>query len=531
MKAYFAYTRVSTVKQGERGSSLQEQKSSIEAYAQRHGLSIAAWFEEMETAAKLGRRMFNQMLTEIEHGRAAGVIIHKIDRSARNLKDWAHLGELIDRGVDVHFAHESLDLASRGGRLSADIQAVVAADFIRNLKQEVRKGFYGRLKQGLYPLPAPTGYLNRGGGKAKEIDPQMGPLIRQTFEVYGAGAHSLDELRVEMHRRGLANRAGKPFSKNAVSKILHNPFYIGLIRLARTGETFQGVHPPLVTKALFNRAEAIMSGRAYLKSTRHDFVFKRLIECKQCSRSLTGELQKGNVYYRCHSPSCRKTVVRECDALAQARTLLSLLNFDEGELGDLRDFGDVARAQDAAEAAGRRDHLNMSIGRCTDLLTRLTDAFLDGSIDKEMFELRKTSLLEERRGLQDALEDRENDGPAVRLLKKFELGHMAYLQFDTPNASEKRDAVKIVSSNLVADGKELGFRLHFPFDQIIKQRISNDGGPCRVEVRTDGFFWGADDVTASPAHEFSFDALRVLKRILGVGEDTDLGTPQPNELP
>lgn len=151
MKAYFAYTRVSTVKQGERGSSLQEQKSAIEAYASRHGLLVADWFEETETAAKIGRRMFNRMLAELGKGQVAGVIIHKIDRSARNLKDWAHLGELIDQGVEVHFAHESIDLASRGGRLSADIQAVVSADYIRNLKQEVRKGFYGRLKQGFYP--------------------------------------------------------------------------------------------------------------------------------------------------------------------------------------------------------------------------------------------------------------------------------------------------------------------------------------------------------------------------------------------
>ena len=34
-KKYFAYIRVSTVKQGERGSSLTEQKSAIEAYAAR----------------------------------------------------------------------------------------------------------------------------------------------------------------------------------------------------------------------------------------------------------------------------------------------------------------------------------------------------------------------------------------------------------------------------------------------------------------------------------------------------------------
>ena len=36
--------------------------------------------------------------------------MHKIDRSARNFSDWARIGELVDSGIDVHFAHESLDL-------------------------------------------------------------------------------------------------------------------------------------------------------------------------------------------------------------------------------------------------------------------------------------------------------------------------------------------------------------------------------------------------------------------------------------
>ena len=60
--------------------------------------------------------------------------------------------------------------------LSADIQAVVAADYIRNLREEVIKGFYGRLKQGLNPMPAPLGYPNDGGGMAKTIDPIAAPL-------------------------------------------------------------------------------------------------------------------------------------------------------------------------------------------------------------------------------------------------------------------------------------------------------------------------------------------------------------------
>src|SRR3954468_17119793 len=107
MKPYFGYIRVSTPKQG-RGVSLDEQRSSISALASRNGLKIVAWFVETETAARRGRTEYTKMIKELERGKIGGVIIHKIDRGARNLKDWADLGELIDRGIDVQFAHESI---------------------------------------------------------------------------------------------------------------------------------------------------------------------------------------------------------------------------------------------------------------------------------------------------------------------------------------------------------------------------------------------------------------------------------------
>src|SRR2546425_9268734 len=103
MKKFFGYIRVSDPKQG-RGVSLQEQRDAIVRYAQRFGLEIVAWFEERETAAKRGRPVCNRMLQLLRKGHADGIIIHKIDRSARNLKDWADLGELIDHGTQVYFA-------------------------------------------------------------------------------------------------------------------------------------------------------------------------------------------------------------------------------------------------------------------------------------------------------------------------------------------------------------------------------------------------------------------------------------------
>ena len=237
-------------------------------YAQRNHLDISDWFEEKQTAAKQGRPVFGQMLQLLKRSKAGGVIIHKIDRSARNLKDWADLGELIDRGIDVHFANESMDLHSRGGRLSADIQAVVAADFIRNLSEETKKGLRGRLKQGIYPGPAPLGYLDKGPGKAKEPDPVRAPLIRIAFELYASGQHNLNTLVEELHRLGLRNRNGNRVTRTGFSHLLNNPFYIGLIRVNTNGEMFSGSHQPLISKALFDRVHAILKGKANTRTNR-----------------------------------------------------------------------------------------------------------------------------------------------------------------------------------------------------------------------------------------------------------------------
>jgi site-specific DNA recombinase len=311
MKRYLGYIRVSTVKQGERGVSLQEQREAIARYAERNRLSLAERFEERETAAKQGRPIFSKMLKQLRRGKACGVIIHKIDRSARNLKDWADLGQLIDEGIDVRFSQESLDLNTRGSRLSADIQAVVAADFIRNLREETRKGFYGRLKQGLYPLPAPVGYLDRGKGMQKIPDPKAAPLVRKAFELYASGAYNLHGLRAEIERLGLRNRRGGSLSINGLSTLLNNPFYAGVVRIRRTGETFAGTHEPLVSLALFDRVQAVLKGKTNTRVRSHEFLFRRILKCKLCGYHLIGEIQKGHVYYRCHTRDCATKGVRE----------------------------------------------------------------------------------------------------------------------------------------------------------------------------------------------------------------------------
>lgn len=483
MQLFFAYIRVSTQKQGQLGVSLQEQRAAIERYAQRQKLTIARWFEERETAAKRGRPVFTQMLKELRGGRAKGLVVHKIDRSARNLKDWADLGELIDTGVEVHFATESLDLHTRGGRLSADIQAVVAADFIRNLREETRKGFYGRLNQGVYPLRAPVGYLDCGSGKPKEPDPATAPLVRTAFELYANGTHTLQTLRAEMTRRGLRNRNGGTTSMNGLSTILNNPFYIGLMRIRRTNQTFKGAHTPIISVSTFNRVQAVLSGKLSARVQRHSFLYRRLLRCARCGYSLIGERQKGHAYYRCHTQKCPKTSIRE-EAVEQA--LLEVFwqaQLPQQEVAALR--LELARvvADGKNDREARLRGLDLQLTQLRSRQDRLVDAYVDKVIDQGTFEQRKARLLSDQAALQEQLDALRSgrDRSAERVGRILELAETLHSGYISAPELGKRELLAEVTSNRVLAGKTLMFELKSPFAEI-----ANLAKSTRCDLQRDG---------------------------------------------
>ena len=480
MTPYFGYIRVSDKKQ-EKGVSLEVQKNDIAKFALQRGFHIAAWFVEVQTAAKAGRGVFMGMLARLKKGEAQGVIIHKIDRAARNADDWNDLGKLFDSGVDVQFAHEPIDLHTRGGRLSADILAVVAADFIRNNKQEAKKGFYGRLEQGVYPLPAPVGYIDKGAGIPKDIDASRAPLVRQAFELYASNMYGLRDLRREIAKRGLRSKTGKVLSLNAVSQMLHNPFYIGLIHIKRTGQTYQGKHPALVSKATFDRVQAILAGKTVLRSVRHDFLFRRRVSCEKCGLHLIGERQKSKyIYYRCHSDECRGTTIREEHLVDVVQKCLQLLAGDEVELREIGDMVEVERRHVTEEVGKLRTLLELRLGKCDDRLTRITDAFIDQLIDREAFEARKRGLLGERRSILDQMASISAENlPKNKAFKKLELGNAAYSGYISGNTPEQRDIIDQVTSNFSVHGNNPAIRLKSPYQEIVNWRKTQNGAPRR----------------------------------------------------
>jgi site-specific DNA recombinase len=485
MKHCFAYTRVSSAIQ-EDGASLKEQAELIARYAERQGLQIVEWFEEIETAAKPGRPVFGRMVKLLLRGKAEGLIMYKIDRSSRNFHDWAQVNELADKGIAVHFAGENLELSSRGRRLLADIQVVFATDYIRNLKEETRKGIDGRLREGLITWGAPLGYVNNGKrGQKKTICPVKGPLVRQAFELYATGDYSLNMLCDELWRMGLRNQRGGRLTKNGLSVLLNNPFYIGLIYYRKNRALYNGVHEPLISTALFDVVKRRLHGKMAQKVKKHRFLYRRMFRCGECKHFLVPEWQKGHAYYRCHTKLCSRSSVRE-EAI-EAAILAAYERLAEASKG--REELELYAAKFVGEQEEKerevREGWKLQLSAIEARENRLVDVYLEGALDREIFEKRKSALLLQRKDLEEKLRtETDNAQTRERLSQILELAFTAPLSHELANDEEKREQLEMLSSNRTVEGKNVVVELSFPFSLLSSDRDIQSGDRDRDNSRS-----------------------------------------------
>lgn len=90
-----AYLRVSTDKQAEKGTSLVAQREHIEAYAKLYDLEIVDWVEDGgESAKSLRRPGLKRVLAMLDAGSADALVVAKLDRLTRSVRD---LADLMDR--------------------------------------------------------------------------------------------------------------------------------------------------------------------------------------------------------------------------------------------------------------------------------------------------------------------------------------------------------------------------------------------------------------------------------------------------
>ena len=97
MKAV-AYSRVSTAGQAEKGVSMEDQKLKIEQYADLYGFSITEFITDGgESAKNLNRPGVQRILTMMKQQEIEAVIVAKLDRLTRSVRDLADIVELANR--------------------------------------------------------------------------------------------------------------------------------------------------------------------------------------------------------------------------------------------------------------------------------------------------------------------------------------------------------------------------------------------------------------------------------------------------
>jgi hypothetical protein len=294
-----------------------------------------------------------------------------------------------------------------------------------------------------------------GQGQPKAPDPAVAPLVRKAFELYSTGRYGSDALAQELEAIGLRSRSGKVISHKHVTRLLNNPFYMGLIQIKLTSETFVGAHRPLVPKSLFDRVQDILHGRLNARTVRHDFLFRRRLRCADCDYGLVGETHKGFIYYRCQTLRCPTTAIREEAAEESVLSRFADLRLREDErryIGcELRKLKaeDTKNIEDAATA------LKLRLSQIEERTNRLTDAYIDRLLEKDAFEERKKALLMERRGTEEKLADVTTGRMRIseELEHFLERAGAAYSAYKIGNLGEKRELVDSLTSNRLLRGK------------------------------------------------------------------------------
>ena len=316
-KRAVSYLRVSTREQAQRGGategfSIPAQREANKKKAMALGALIVKEFVDRgESARSANRPELQKMLHYLQDaGDIDYVIVHKLDRLARNRADDVDINRILDQtGARLISTTENID-QTPGGILLHGIMSSIAEFYSRNLASEVVKGLSQKARAGGTIGRAPLGYLNKQGrdnqgreARWVDIDPTRGPLITQAFTEYATDRWTLSTLTDHLTAQGLTtvptpNRPSHPLGHNKLLAILRNPYYRGIVTYQ--GVQYPGKHQPLIDDATWHRVQTVLNQHRHGERQRiHNHHLKTTIRCGQCGSRLIihhAKARNGQIY-------------------------------------------------------------------------------------------------------------------------------------------------------------------------------------------------------------------------------------------
>src|SRR5918996_431661 len=334
-----AYIRVSDLSQVE-GYSLDAQERFFLQHCKTKGWTPLQVYREEGRSAHSDsirkRPVFRQLLEDASQGQFDVVVVHTLDRWARNQRVMLEsLAILAEHQVALASLSENIDYSTPQGRLFIQMLGGFAQYFSDSLATHVSKGLTQRAIQGRHGGGIPFGYAScwesQGAERKRLCHPEhpggvhlVGPeadAVKEMFRQYATGTATLAQLAVWLNGQGFRTRNNKRlpgpdglltsgprlFTTASVRGILHSPFYAGLVK--HKDELYQGAHQPLISKEIFDLVETNLrknSGRSRTLAPHpeRDYLLKGLIRCAYCLMPMWAQTYKsGQRYYREHRAS------------------------------------------------------------------------------------------------------------------------------------------------------------------------------------------------------------------------------------
>lgn len=464
MKKYLAYCRVSTKAQADMDNSLPAQKRIISEYAERKELFVVEWYSEAKSGFKGKRTEFHKMLQRLTDPDIEGVIFHKLDRSSRNVSDFALLDQLVTQHKKRMVVIEGeFDTSRAAGRLAFRNFCNMAVWYSENLSEEVSTKMEEVLMKGYFPAPPPIGYRSGIKGvdedhKKKQPDPKVAPFVKESFELFASGSYSTLTLCDYMRKRGMTNGSSNPIRKSMFQKMLRNPYYHGLMMWKKKGAAepsfYEGNHEPIITKKLFDQVQEILDGRTQKNKMQHDFTYAKMFKCS-CGRYMISSYHKTHIYLECHNPDCRQTI-REDRLEDQIVAFLAKYELADEFIPYAKEAINRLSSNIRVDNAAKRKALDLNLNKIDQQLEKLNKAVLDGYFTSDEGLARKNELIEQRHALRVQIGEKEDMKEDVLWQLTLEMIQMFdYLpyRYRELNPLVKRKVLNVLSSNRELKGQ------------------------------------------------------------------------------
>lgn len=477
------YARVSTEDQAE--LSIPAQIQAMREFAKRRDLVVVDEFVEPGVS---GRSLRDRVALQAMLDRCAieprvdYVVVHKIDRLARNMRDHVNIRfALQQHTIKLASVVENVD-DSISGQLLENIMASIAQFYSGNLAEEVKKGMRMKVERGGWPFQPPRGYRvvrDATGASHIEFDDDA-EAVRFAFEQYATNRYSYGRLRALLAARGFTSRNGKTIPQSGIERLLKNPFYAGRVRWA--GVEHRGTHTALVTDELFETVQSIIATRPKDNGEkgRLRFLLRGIAVCGECGGKLTAERHQRWFYYRC----IRRSLAPEaCGAkfsngsVAEAAVLATLTGLRLSNDLKTRIMEAVERlvADRSRERDRRLASWRMRRTKAGERDVRLAEALGEGELSMSAYRIAVRKVRVELATAESAIRDLEADPSRIRDRVARVLsfaGSLADLHEKLDEQGRFRLFRVVFARIVIRRGTVVDFELRRPLDQLFAQKAS-----------------------------------------------------------